>query len=124
VAMVIAFANNLTLVCVHGTPTVVYTDWVPMGDADRVAAQTNVHSLFATGGTASLTYVAQTSNDGGQNPISTTLTAVLNATGVDQQAGATLGALVRFKYTLQLSGSSAGDIAAVCFDLHARIDHA
>jgi hypothetical protein len=122
--MVIRFADNQSLVCVHGTPAIIYTDWVPMGANDRLSAQSNLHSLVKTGsGTPSLVYLAQVSNDGGQNPVPTVVTDTLEAVGIDSVVGAANGALVRFKFTLSLTSSSSGDIAAACFDLHVNLDH-
>jgi hypothetical protein len=123
--MLIAFADNLTLVAIGtGVATTVYTDPVPLGNNDRLTGMLNVHSLVKTAGTATLTYTAQVSNDGGQNYVdSTTVTDSTTAVGVLQKVGTINGALVRFKYGFIITGGAAGDVASVCFDLHVNLDH-
>lgn len=122
--MVVVFANNQTLVTTHGNTVTVFTDPVPMGSNDRLAPQSNVHSIVKTGsGTPTLIYTAQVSNDGGANFLDTSLTDTLTTAAVDSAVGTVNGALVRFKYAFSIAASSAGDMAAVCFDLHVNFDH-
>jgi len=123
---VVVFANNQTLVAVQGTVINVFTDWVPMGVNDRASAILTVHSLVKSNAstTVTLAYLAQVSNDGGQNPADEPgLTDSVTATGTERIVGAVNGALVRFKYTLTVAGGSTGDVGAVCFDLHVYLDH-
>jgi hypothetical protein len=123
---VVVFANNQTLVTVQGAATTVFTDPVPLGDNDRLSAMLDVHSIVKGGmvTTGTLAYVAQVSNDGGQNYVdSTTVLDSTTATGVRQVVGTVNGALLRFKYTFTAAGGNAGDFAGCCFDLHVNMDH-
>jgi hypothetical protein len=124
--MLIVFANNQTLVAVQGTNVTVFTDPVPLNGNDRLSAMLDTHSVVRANlsGTLTLSYVAQVSNDGGQNYVDST--AVLDsatAAGVRQIVGTVNGALVRFKYTVAITGGSTGDFGGVCFDLHVNMDH-
>jgi len=125
--MVVVFAKNQTLVAIgSGVTTETFTDPVPMGDSDRLAAILNVHSLVKTGGTTgTLVYRAQVSNDGGQSfaPISAVEDSAAMA-GVTRKVGAVHGALLRFQLQLALAGGSGTDVLACCFDLHVEMDHA
>jgi hypothetical protein len=123
---VVVFANNQTLVTVQGTPTTIFTDPVPLNGNDRLSAMLDVHSIVKGGTvtTGTLVYLAQISNDGGQNYVdSTTVTDTTTATGVRQIVGTVNGALVRFKFTYTASGGSSGDFSGCCFDLHVNMDH-
>lgn len=124
--MVIAFANNQTLVAVQGTPTIVFTDWVPMGGNDRASCQSTIHSIAKSNAstTVTLVYLAQVSNDGGQSFTDESgVTDTLTTAATERVVGAVNGVLVRFKYTLTVAGGSTGDMGAVCFDLHVNFDH-
>jgi hypothetical protein len=123
--MLIAFANNQTLVSVGSTTTTIFTDPVPLGNNDRLTAMLNVHSLVKTGGTTgTLSYTAQVSNDGGQNYVdSASVVDSVTGTGVEQVVGTVNAALVRFKFSLLLSGGASSDVLACCFDLHVNMDH-
>ena len=124
--MVVVFANNQTLVTVQGTQTIIYTDPVPLGNNDRLSVMLDTHSIVKGGDitTGTLTYLAQVSNDGGQNYVdSSTVTDQTTTTGVRQIVGTINGALVRFKFTYVASGGTNGAFAGVCFDLHVNMDH-
>ncbi len=123
---VVVFANNQTLVTVQGTPTNIFTDPVSLNGNDRLSAMLDVHSIVKGGAVANgtLAYVAQVSNDGGQNYVdSTTVLDNTTATGVRQIVGTVNGALLRFKFSFTASGGAAGDFAGCCFDLHVNMDH-
>jgi len=125
--MVIAFFNNQTMVATPAAPCVIFTDPVALNGNDRAACMSNVHNIFVTGaGAIRLVYVGQVSNDGGANFTDVTLCAdTLTAAGVRRVVATTVGALLRFKATLEWSaGGAAGDIASCCFDLHVNLDHA
>src|SRR5688572_20837089 len=84
---VVVFANNQTLVTVQGTNAVIFTDPVSLNGNDRLSAMLNTHSIVKGGTvtTGTLTYVAQISNDGGQNYVdSTTVLDNTTAAGVRQ----------------------------------------
>lgn len=124
--MVVAFANNQMLSTVQGTTITVHTDPVPLGNSDRLSAMLNVHAVPKANGvaTVTLTYTAQLSNDGGQNYVdSGTVTGSATMAGVTQVVGTVNAALVRFKYTLAITGGAAGEYGGVCFDLHVNFDH-
>ena len=123
---VVVFANNQTLVAVQGTNVNVFTDPVSLNGNDRLSAMLDTHSVVKSNSssTVTLSHVAQVSNDGGQNYVDST--AVFDSTtaaGVRQIVGTVNGALVRFKFSLAVSGGSTGDVGAACFDLHVNLDH-
>jgi hypothetical protein len=63
--MVIAFANNQTLVALDAVPVTIFTDPVSLEGYDRGTGNLMVHSFWAQGGVVkALTYTAQVSNDG------------------------------------------------------------
>jgi hypothetical protein len=124
--VVIAFANNQTIVAIGNVATEVVTDPVPLNGNDRAACISNCHQIAATAGTPRLQYEAEVSNDGGANfePVSAvgdTITAV----GLRRVVGLVPGGLLRFRFTLDWSaGGGATDVASCCFDLHVNLDHA
>jgi hypothetical protein len=123
--MVVVFANNQTLVAAQGGALTVFTDPVPLNNNDRLSVMWNIHHIFKSGtGTTTATYTAQLSNDGGQNWVDSA--AVLDsetAAGVYQIVGEVNAALLRFKFGLNVSGGSTGDVGGCCFDLHVNMDH-
>ena len=123
--MVIAFANNQPMTAIFGTTSVITTDPVPLGHNDRASAMLNTHYVFTQGGTATLSYQAQVSNDGTNWVDVTALTeSVTTATTTPEQVVAAVnGAYLRFKFSLTIAAGSAGDIAGVGFDLHVNLDH-
>src|SRR5689334_23211768 len=123
--MVIAFANNQTLVAIQTTATVVYTDPVPLNGNDRASCISDLHHLYATAGTPRLKYQGQVSNDGGVNWVDiSSCTDTLTAAGVRKIVATVNGALLRFAFTLDWSaGGGATDTAGCCFDLHVNLDH-
>ena len=123
--MVVAFANNQTLVLVGTAAILINTDPVPLGNNDRASCIANVHALGQTGvGAVQLVYTAQVSNDGGQTWISTTVTDTRTAVGAARVVGAVNGALLRFQFAISNTGGAGGDVSFVTFDLHVNLDHA
>ena len=122
--MVVAFANNQTLVLVGTAGTTISTDPVPMGNNDRLSCISNVHSLGQTGGAVQVVYTAQVSNDGGQTWISTTITDTLNVVGGRRFVGLANGALVRFLFVISNPTGGGTDVSFMTFDLHVNMVHA
>ena len=123
--MLIAFANNQTLVAIGSTAVVVFTDPVPLDGNDRASAIWNIHAIGQTAGSAALTYLAQVSNDGGQNWMdASAVTDTASTAGVRQDVGAVNGALLRFKYTLHNATAVGTEVSFATFDLHVNLDHA
>lgn len=120
--MIVAFANNQTMVGAGDASTVITTDPHPVGDANYVEATFNVHSIFATGGTPDIAYKVQGSNDG-QNwfDIGGFSDNTGAATSAPREKGADVTcAFVRVVYTLTASGGSSSDVVGTTFDLHAN----
>ena len=123
--MVIAFANNQTLVGKDAVPVIIYTDPVSLDGYDRGTANLMVHSFWAQGSvTKEITHTAQVSNDG-TNWVDTSLTRTETGTTADpvQDVSEVHGAFIRFKFTLSLSGGTTAEVGAVTFDLHVLLDH-
>ena len=123
--MTIAFANNQAMTAVHGTPSEITTDPVPLNGNDRASAMLNVHYIYALNGAAKvLAYKAQLSNDGTSWVDSTTLVDSASAvTATPRPVVATVNAaFIRFVYTFTVTGV-ADDMGGVCFDLHVNLDH-
>lgn len=125
--MVTVFADNQSMTAKSGTPSVIYTDPVALGNADRAIPFFMVHALWAWGGgaAATLAYQGQVSNDG---------VNWVDATGCDDDTTTptttpqvlspppgVFGAFIRFKFTLTVDS---GDLAGATFDLHVKLDHA
>ena len=124
--MVIAFANNQSMTTIMGTSSIIETDPVEMGSNDRASAVLNAHYLFTQGGTATLTWQGQTSNDGVKwtDIIGFTGFATAPTTSPEIKVEGVNGAWLRFQYTFAIAGGAGGEIAGTCFDLHVRLDHA
>ena len=103
--MVVVFANNQTLVALGTTAVTVFTDPVPLGNNDRLGCILDIHHIQAQGGAPQLLYLAQVSNDGGQNFIDTAVTDTETAAGVSNVTGEAVGALVRLKYVFSNPGA-------------------
>jgi hypothetical protein len=121
--MIVAFANNVSMVAVDTTASNVYTDPHPVGDANYVQVAVNAHVLFAAGGNPTLTYAAEGSNDG-QNwfsisAITKNVTSTTDTTP-DTDEGDVTCAFIRFKFTLSADTGSGGAITGATFDLHAN----
>jgi len=117
--MMVAFANNQVIVANASTTSTIYTDPVALGNNDRGTAVLVVHYLFG-GGTTTLTYTAQVSNDGVEW-VDTTLTDSATTAGPAQQTIDDLnGAFVRFKMDYATGSGATG---GVCFDLPVSLDH-
>jgi len=126
VAMVIVFADNLTLVAFGAQAVTAHTDPAPLGANDRAGLQAMIHAIGKnTGsGTPTLSVTGQVSNDGGQNWIDVAaITDSYTSAGARLTVGAVNGAILRFKYIFNNVGASAGEVASVCFDLHVNLDH-
>ncbi len=124
--MIVAFANNQTMSAVGGGSTNdLYTDPVPMGENDRASPIFNVHYAFAGGGggTPTISYQGQMSNDG-TNWVDVTgltdSTTAATATPRALAAKSVNGAFIRFKFSF---GSTGTGTAGVAFDLHVLLDH-
>ena len=121
--MVIAFANNQTLVLIGAGTTTVYTDPVPLGNSDRLTAVSNVHAIGATAGSFAVAVLAQVSNDGGQSWFDTALSQNLTLVELQQSIEVVNGELIRFRYQLS-NGAGGATVSFITFDLHVRLDHA
>jgi len=124
-AMVIAFANNQAMTGVQGSTNTISTDPVPLNGNDRVSAMLNVHYLFVQGGTGTVSYQGQVSNDGVNWVDVATLTDnATAATATPQQKVISVnGAFLRFEFSYAITGGGAGDMGGVAFDLHVKLDH-
>ena len=123
---VIPFANNQLMgVVLGGGDSVITTDPVPLRGSDRATVTFNVHYMLYPLGLPVFSYQGQVSNDGVNWVDVTALTETASGATdpVLMKVGTVNGAFLRFSITLSPSGS-AGDISAVCFDLHVRLDHA
>ncbi len=120
--MVIAFANNQVIVSSDGATSIIYTDPVPLGDADRATANLMVDYIYNTTAPG-FVYQGQVSNDGTNWIDVTGLTDGVTAaiTSPAQKVAAVHGAFIRFKYSFKAATSVVG---AVSFDLHVLLDHA
>ncbi len=117
--MLIAFANNQELLAAPGTTSEIVTDPVSLERLDRASVVANIHYIFP-GGSASLTYVTQVSNDGtswvDQGP-----TASLNSAGVKPPDVVEVhGGWMRI--VLRLTAPAGPVASMVALDLHARLD--
>jgi hypothetical protein len=123
--MVIAFATNQAMTAIHGTPSIISTDPVPLNGADRVSVVLNVHYLWkAAGAAAVVAYQGEVSMNGSDWIPVTALTENLNAAGIQQLKDiAVYGAFIRFFFTLTVTGST-GDLGGTCFDVQALVDKA
>lgn len=127
--MTTVFANNQAMTAYNAVDSVIYSDPVSMGDADRATINWNVHYLWAYdggggGATGTASYIAQVSNDGAYWVDVTAATdSATAATGSTPKQIVALcrGEFIRFKMTLAVT---AGDLAGVAFDLHVKLDHA
>lgn len=123
---VVVFANNQELTVKGTGMSVVYTDPVPLRDADRASAVFNVHYLWAVGdGTpvSTLHVQGEVSNDGVHWVEATGLadTVLSDQAPIFRgfQAPA-YGAFLRFRLEIE----TGYDLAGGCFDLHVKLDHA
>ena len=124
--MVIAFANNQTLVCIGSTAVTVHTDPVPLSGSDRLTSTANVHSIATNSATGApqFVYTAQLSNDGGQTWVdSAFVTDTLTSAGIAQDVGTVNAALVRLRFVFSNPLAVGTDVSTVCFDLHVKVDH-
>lgn len=111
--MTTVFANNQPMTAVGGTDSVIWTDPVPLGDADRATAIFVVHYLWATGGGspgATLEYVGEVSNDGVSWLDSDSQGAASGAVPPIPSTESELGAFLRYRFTLHVDS---GDLAGV-----------
>ena len=123
--MAIAFAKNLSLVCIGAGPVTVYTDPIPLGGNDRLFCITNVHYLQTSSalGAPQVDFVAQLSNDGGATYVdSTTVLDTLVAAGLSQVTGACSAAVLRIRFRLSNPMAAATDISSCSLDLHVNAD--
>lgn len=124
--MIVAFANNQTMVAIDQTASTIYTDPHPVGAANYMEVALNAEVLFtAGGGTATLSYAVEGSNDG-QNwfAITAITKSVTPATQMpDTDGGDVTCAFVRFKYTLSADAGTGGTITGATFDVHANLLH-
>ena len=125
-AMQVAFANNTVMVTMEGVASIISTDPISLGPYDRASAMFSVEYLHVPAGTGTISYQAQVSNDGVRWTNVTALTdlSTTPTTTPLQIIAAINGVYLRFVFTFQLGGASAGDLAAVSFDLHVNLDHA
>jgi hypothetical protein len=123
--MVIAFANNQPMTAIEGTDSIIYTDPVPLNGMDRATAFLNVHYIWDTVTSSTITYVGEVSADGVHwYPVSAFTDNASAPTSAPQRVVGTLAgaAFLRFKFTLNTTGASG--LGGVCFDLHVELDHA
>ena len=121
--MIIAGANNQTLIAIDTTASSITTDPHPMGDANYMQVAVNVHVLFSAGGNPTLTYAVQGSNDGQTWFPLTDITKSVTSTTTepDIDGGDVTCAFIRFKFTLSADAGTGGDITCATFDLHANL---
>ena len=123
VRYLVVAANQTMVADGTGTPVIVTTDPITLGDADRVSVVFNVHSVFGASMGFTLAFFSEISNDGsswvqGGGVSFSTSTAPpipIPANGLVRAA------FLRFRFVFTASGTGEG---AACFDMHARIDHA
>lgn len=123
--MAIAFAKNLSLVCIGIGPVDVYTDPIPLGGNDRLSCICNVHYIQtnSAAGPVQVSYTALFSNDGGVTYVaSTAVLDTLYAAGVSQIVGPANAAYLRFQFTLANPMGAATDISCASLDLHVNAD--
>lgn len=123
--MVIAFANNQSMTGIQGSTNTISTDPVPLNGNDRVSAMLNVHYLFTQGGTGTVSYQGQVSNDGVNwvNVATLTDTATAATSTPQQKVISVNGAFLRFTFSYAIASGAAGDMGATAFDLHVKLDH-
>lgn len=119
------FADNQPMTAIAGTPSVIYTDPLPLGSADRVTTHFLVHYLWASGGTTpggTIDFVGEVSNDGVNWVDSASVGSASGAVPTIPDTQPVYGAFIRYRFTLTVD--SDGQLAGVGFDLHAVLDHA
>jgi len=122
--MLVVLAKNLTFLTEYDSgPTVLETDYQPMGEANYASVVENVKALVGkSGGTPDLDCQAQGSNDGLEwvdiSGFAITGTQGTGPFPAEKEVGY---AYLRFQLTLDSNGTSSGDWAAVTLDLHANL---
>ena len=115
----VRFANDLTLMAQNGTDAEIVTDPVPTNGLTHQDVRLNLEVLDGTGGTPTLNVVAEVSNDGVHfGADSALLLTGKTAPGLYSVTAEEGAAFVRYKFTLQSLGGSAGDLAWMTCDLH------
>ena len=119
--MLVSCANNQTMVSQEDTSTVIYTDPYPIGDANHIEISFNVHRLFAEGGTPTIAWAVEGSNDG-QNfyPVAG-LNGSTGAEDLTTGSGNLASVFIRFKFTLTIAGGAG--ISGTTFDCHGNLKH-
>lgn len=123
VRYLVVAANQTMVADGTGTPVIVTTDPITLGDADRVSVVFTVHSVFGASTGFTLAFFSEISNDGtswvtGGGVSFSTSTAPPIPVPAN---GLVRAAFLRFRFEFSASGTGEG---AACFDMHARIDHA
>ena len=115
----VRFLNKFSLMAQNGNDAEVVTDPVPTNGLDHQDARLNLSVLDGTGGTSTLSVVAESSNDGIHfSATSAVVFTGKTAPGLYNATGDDGAAFVRYKVTLQSLGGSAGDLAWMTCDLH------
>ena len=122
--MLIAFANNQTMVAQNPTASTIITDPVPLNSDDRATAHLFVESIFnpLAGAGNGISYQGQVSNDGSNWVDVTALTDSTDAVTTPAPKAKVVtvnGAFLRFTFTFK---ASAGNIGGCMFDLHVLTD--
>ena len=121
--MQVRAANNQTMVAIDTDSTTIWTDPMSVGGANKAEVACMAHSLFSAGGSPTLTWYIEGSNDG-TNWFAVDNDPVTGPTTTPQNKEVSFScAFVRFKFTLVSSGGSGGQITAGCFDIHANFTH-